>query len=257
MPDLALERTTTRVARARTAGRKSGALETRLARRRRVRWWLRGVLCIAGASVLPVVVLRFVDPPTTAFVLRYRVASLFENAPPLRREWASWDEISPAMKLAVIASEDQRFASHAGFDVDAIQQAWTHNERGRRVRGGSTISQQLAKNLFLWPQRSWARKGLEAWFTLWIELLWPKRRVLEVYLNVIELGPGIFGVEAASRHYFGLPAKRIDRRQAALLAAVLPNPRRLDAGDPSPYVRSRASWILVQMGRLGDVASSL
>ena len=220
--------------------------------RARGRWWARAALFVLAATVAPVAVLRFVDPPTTAFMLRYRLLSLVEDAPPLRQQWADWDAISPAMKLAVIASEDQRFTSHAGFDFDAIEKAWEHNESGRRVRGGSTITQQLAKNLFLWPHRSWVRKGLEAWFTLWIELLWPKRRVLEVYLNVVELGPGTFGVGAAAERFFGVSAARLDRRQAALLAAVLPNPRRFDAQDPSPYVRSRATWILVQMGRLGD-----
>lgn len=212
--------------------------------------------CIA-MTIVPVVLIRFLDPPTTAFMLRYRLTSLFGDAPPLRQQWVDWSEISSAMKLAVIASEDQRFTSHAGFDLDAIQKAWEHNERSRRVRGGSTITQQVAKNLFLWPERSWVRKGLEAWFTLWIELFWPKRRVLEVYLNVIELGPGIFGVEAAAQRYFDRPAARIDRTQASLLAAVLPNPRRFDVEDPSPYVRSRAGWIRVQMGRLGDEADNL
>jgi monofunctional biosynthetic peptidoglycan transglycosylase len=208
------------------------------------------VLGALAASVLPVLALRFVDPPTSAFMLRYRLVSLFEDVPPLRHTWTDWDEISASAKLAVVASEDQRFAAHLGFDLEAIRKAWSHNERGRKLRGGSTITQQLAKNLFLWPGRSWARKGLEAWFTLWIELLWPKRRVLEVYLNVVEFGPGVFGVGAAAEQFFGCPAARLDRRQAALLAAVLPNPRRFSVADPSPYVRTRATWIQVQMSRL-------
>jgi monofunctional biosynthetic peptidoglycan transglycosylase len=215
------------------------------------------VLGVLAASVLPVLAFRFVDPPTTAFMLRYRLTSLFEDVPPLRHAWADWDEISPFVKLAVVASEDQRFLSHAGFDVEAIRKAWAHNERGRRLRGGSTITQQLAKNLFLWPGRSWVRKGLEAWFTAWIELLWPKRRVLEVYLNVVELGPGVFGVGAAAEQLFGRSAARLDRRQAALLAAVLPNPVRYDAANPSPFVRTRATWIQVQMARLGGELDGL
>jgi monofunctional biosynthetic peptidoglycan transglycosylase len=204
-------------------------------------------------------VFRFVDPPTSAFMLRYRVGSLFEDRPPLRHTWVGFSEISASAKLAVIASEDQKFVAHSGFDVDAIAKAWSHNERGSRIRGGSTISQQLAKNLFLWSGRSWARKGLEAWFTLWIELLWPKQRVLEVYLNVIELGPGVFGVGAAAEEFFGVPAAQLDRREAALLAAVLPNPRRFSATSPSPYVRTRATWIQVQMSRLagGDYLDAL
>lgn len=202
--------------------------------------------------MLPVLLFRFIDPPTSAFMLRYRWTSLFENVPPLRHAWVDYADISSSAKLAVIASEDQKFAGHAGFDVDAIEKAWTHNEGGRRIRGGSTISQQLAKNLFLWPERSWLRKGLETWFTLWIELLWPKSRVLEVYLNVIELGPGVFGVGAASEQFFGVPAAHLDRREAALLAAVLPNPRRFSATNPTPYVRTRATWIQVQMSRLAS-----
>ncbi len=211
---------------------------------------MRGVFAVLAATVLPVLFLRCVDPPTTAFMLRYRVASWFDDRPPLRQQWVDWDEISIWPKLAVIASEDQKFGEHAGFDVSAIRKAWAHNERGRRLRGGSTISQQLAKNLFLWSGRSWVRKGLEAWFTLWIEALWPKRRVLEVYLNVVELGPGVFGVGAAAETFFDRPASQLDRRQASLLAAVLPNPRRLSVAKPSPYVRTRAAWIQGQMGRL-------
>jgi monofunctional biosynthetic peptidoglycan transglycosylase len=211
---------------------------------------LRLAFAVVVASILPVLLFRFVDPPTTAFMLRYRVISWFEDVPPLRTHWVDWSKISTSAKLAVVASEDQKFAEHLGFDVDAIEQAWAHNERGRRIRGGSTISQQLAKNLFLWPGRSWLRKGLEVWFTLWIELLWPKQRVLEVYLNVVELGPGVFGVGAAAQTFFRTNASRLDRRQAALLAAVLPNPRRLSARKPSAYVKGRATWIQVQMRRL-------
>jgi len=216
---------------------------------------MRILAAVAAASVLPVAVFRFVDPPTSAFMLRYRLASLVGDAPPLRQEWVDWDEISPAAKLAVVASEDQKFIEHSGFDLDAIRQAWTHNEEGRRLRGGSTISQQLAKNLFLWPERSWLRKGLEAWFTLWVEVLWPKRRILEVYLNVVEFGPGIFGVGAAAQTLFGMPASQLDPRQAALLAAVLPNPHRFSAASPSPYVRARGMWIQVQMSRLAGAGS--
>jgi monofunctional biosynthetic peptidoglycan transglycosylase len=203
------------------------------------------------ATVVPIVALRFVDPPTTAFMIRYRVASLFENSPPLAHEWVDWDGISPSAKLAVIASEDQKFTTHRGFDVDSIREAWRQSEKGRRLRGASTISQQLAKNLFLWPGRSWLRKGLETWLTVWIEALWPKRRILEVYLNVVEFGPGVFGVGAAAEHFFERPASRLTRGQAALLAAVLPNPRRFRVDRPSGYVRARAAWIEIQMRRLG------
>lgn len=227
----------------------------RIRRRRPIgRLILRMAAAFVAVTVFPVLALRFLDPPTSAFMLRHRVLSLFGEAPPLRQAWVDWDDISTAAKLAVIASEDQKFADHSGFDVASIRKAWDHNEKGRRLRGASTISQQLAKNLFLWPGRSWVRKGLEAWFTLWIEALWPKRRVLEVYLNVVEFGPGVFGVGAAAEAFFDRPASDLDRRQAALLAAVLPNPKRYSAARPSGYVRTRASWIQLQMGRLGAAA---
>ncbi len=158
------------------------------------------------------------------------------------------------MPLAVIASEDQRFADHHGFDLDSIQDAVEDHERGRRLRGASTISQQVAKNVFLWPGRSFVRKGLEAYFTVLIEALWPKRRILEVYLNVAEFGDGLFGVEAASQRYFKKPASRLSLEEAAVLAAVLPNPHRLRAGRPSAYVEERRDWILRQMDQLGGVA---
>jgi monofunctional biosynthetic peptidoglycan transglycosylase len=165
-----------------------------------------------------------------------------------------WEEISPHVALAVIAAEDQKFPVHRGFDLEQIDRAFTDAERGRRVRGASTISQQVAKNLFLWPGRSWFRKGLEAWFTVLIELLWPKQRILEVYLNIAEFGRGVWGVEAASRRFFGRPAKSLAREQAALLAAVLPNPKRFRAEAPSAYVKRRQAWILGQMQSLGGTA---
>jgi monofunctional biosynthetic peptidoglycan transglycosylase len=155
------------------------------------------------------------------------------------------------MKVAVIASEDQTFPSHHGFDLKSINNALEERESGKRVRGASTISQQVAKNLFLWPGKSWIRKGLEAWFTVLIETLWPKHRILEVHLNVAELGRGIYGVGAAAKIYFHKPASRLNANEAALLAAVLPNPIRLKAAAPSPYVRSRQAWILGQMRGLG------
>ncbi len=166
-------------------------------------------------------------------------------------DWVLMDEISPWMPLAVMAAEDQKFPEHWGFDMDAIQKAVSHNERSRRVRGASTLSQQTAKNLFLWDGRSWVRKGLEAGLTVGIETVWTKRRILTVYLNIAEFGDGIFGVEAASQRYFNKPASRLTPEQAALLAAVLPNPIRFKAAAPSGYVRTRQHWILRQMRQLG------
>ncbi|HAT1576794.1 TPA: monofunctional biosynthetic peptidoglycan transglycosylase [Raoultella ornithinolytica] len=167
-------------------------------------------------------------------------------------DWVGMDEISPWMGLAVIAAEDQKFPEHWGFDVSAIEKALAHNERQEnRVRGASTLSQQTAKNLFLWDGRSWLRKGLEAGLTVGIETVWSKKRILTVYLNIAEFGEGTFGVEAASRRYFHKPASKLTASEAALLAAVLPNPIRFRADAPSGYVRSRQAWILRQMRQLG------
>ncbi|MGK0702701.1 monofunctional biosynthetic peptidoglycan transglycosylase [Yokenella regensburgei] len=167
-------------------------------------------------------------------------------------DWVGMDEISPWMGLAVIAAEDQKFPDHWGFDVAAIEKALAHNERNTlRVRGASTISQQTAKNVFLWDGRSWLRKGLEAGLTVGIETVWSKKRILTVYLNVAEFGEGVFGVEEASQRYFHKPASRLTMSEAALLAAVLPAPLRYKASAPSGYVRSRQAWILRQMRQLG------
>lgn len=167
-------------------------------------------------------------------------------------DWVSMDEISPWMGLAVIAAEDQKFPEQWGFDVSAIEKALAHNERNEnRIRGASTLSQQTAKNLFLWDGRSWVRKGLEAGLTLGMETAWSKKRILTVYLNIAEFGDGIFGVEAAAQRYFHKPASRLSLSEAALLAAVLPNPLRFKANAPSGYVRSRQAWIMRQMRQLG------
>lgn len=167
-------------------------------------------------------------------------------------DWVSMDEISPWMGLAVIAAEDQKFPEHWGFDVSAIEKALAHNERHEsRIRGASTLSQQTAKNLFLWDGRSWVRKGLEAGLTLGIETVWSKKRILTVYLNIAEFGDGVFGVEAASQRYFHKPASKLTISEAALLAAVLPNPIRFKANAPTGYVHSRQAWIMRQMRQLG------
>jgi monofunctional biosynthetic peptidoglycan transglycosylase len=165
-----------------------------------------------------------------------------------------WERISPHAAVAVLASEDQRFPHHAGFDLESIADAVEKRSRGGRLRGASTISQQVAKNLFLWPGRSFLRKGLEAWFAGLLELTWPKRRILEVYLNVAEFGDGVFGVEEASRRFFGKPAAGLSADEAARLAAVLPSPRRMRADHPSPWVLARSAWIQEQMAQLGGAA---
>ena len=208
------------------------------------------LLCI---SVVPVALLSVVPVWTSSFMLQYQASRITAERPmpALEHRWVPWERISPQAKLAAIAAEDQRFATHPGIDIRAIGNAIEHNRRGGRTRGASTISQQVAKNLFLWSDRSWLRKGLEVGYTLLIELIWSKRRVLEVYLNIAEFGPGVYGVEAASQKYFGKPASRLSEYEAALLASVLPNPKRLQVVDPSLHVQNRAAWIRGQMQQLG------
>ncbi len=189
--------------------------------------------------------LRWIDPPTTAFMLFDPDARV-----DLDYEWVNWPDIGSSVPLAVVASEDQKFPSHFGFDLDSIRDAIDDSQNGERLRGASTISQQVAKNLFLWNGRSFVRKGIEAYFTVLIEVTWPKQRILETYVNVAEFGPGVFGVGAASRRFFTASPSTISDAQAALLAAVLPNPKRLRADQPSAYVRERQRWILGHMRRL-------
>ena len=193
--------------------------------------------------VFSVAVYRFVPPPITFLM----VQRLFEGQG-LRREWRSIDAMSPNLVRSVIAAEDANFCSHHGFDLEAIRKAMAHNEQSSRVRGGSTISQQTAKNVFLWPDRSYVRKGLEAYFTVLIEVMWGKRRIMEVYLNSIEFGPGIYGAEAAAKANFGRSADDLTSQQAARLAAVLPSPLRYKADRPGPYVRRRAGRIQAAAG---------
>ena len=206
--------------------------------------WLLALVIIL--SVGPVLLLRWVDPPTTAFMLR--------ESHEVRYRWVDWQQISPHIKVAVIAAEDQTFPTHHGFDLKSINDALEDRERGRRVRGASTLSQQVAKNLFLWSGQSWIRKGLEAYFTVLIETLWPKQRILEVYVNIAEFGTGVFGVGAAAEVYFKKSAARLNAPDAALLAAVLPSPKRMKVRSPSRYVRSRQQWILGQMRGLGGTS---
>ena len=224
------------------------------------RRWLRLLLWLpllfVVATALQVAVLRFVDPPASAFMLARQGEALRQGDWGFRvaYDWRDLDDISPYLPLAVIAAEDQNFAAHSGFDLEAIEKAIEHNARGKRMRGGSTISQQVAKNLFLWQGRSWARKGLEAWYTLLIELMWPKRRILEVHVNVAEFGDGIYGAQAAARSYWDKDASRLSPEQSARLAAVLPAPRRYNAAKPGPYVQRRAAWIQRQARQLGGAA---
>jgi monofunctional biosynthetic peptidoglycan transglycosylase len=217
--------------------------------RRALRGMLFVLLAWIAITVGCVVTLRWVDPFTSAFILRDRLLAWMHDDKTFvyRRQWSAFDKISPAMRLAVVASEDQKFPDHWGFDFAQINDAIEDRERGRRTRGASTISQQVAKNLFLWPGQSWIRKGVEAYFTVLIEGCWPKRRILEIYLNSAEFGHGVYGAEAAAQAYFHKSAAQLNTYDAALLAAVLPSPNRFKASSPSFYVRSRQSWIVGQM----------
>ena len=225
-------------------------------------WIGLGVATIGGVglTLAMVVLLRWIPPPTTAFMLRSdwlatTAVTATDGPSPatVAYRWTDWEDIAPHAALAVIAAEDQKFRDHRGFDVEAIQMAIEDARDGAPLRGASTISQQTAKNLFLWPGRSFVRKGLEAYLTVLIELCWSKQRIAEVYLNIAEFGNGLFGITAASEHFFGKTPAELTSDEAALLAAVLPNPARLRVDAPSSYVRERQAWIRRHMRQLGGV----
>jgi monofunctional biosynthetic peptidoglycan transglycosylase len=222
-------------------------------RRRWLRWLLALPLLMLVASVAQVAALRFVDPAFSAFMLSRQLEAWGDGEWSFRiaYDWRDLDEISPNLPLALVASEDQNFAEHFGFDMKAIEKARKNNARGRKVRGGSTISQQTAKNLFLWSGRSYVRKGIEAWYTLLIEALWPKHRIIEVYANIAEFGDGVYGAQAAARTYFRKDASQLAPSEAARMAAVLPSPRRYSVVKPGPYVQRRSQAIQRQMRYIG------
>ncbi len=215
-------------------------------------WVLRTFLTVIGVWIAGILLFSFLPVPFSAVMVERQLGAWFSGnfSYVAHSDWAGMDNISPWMPLAVMASEDQKFPTHWGFDVQAIQSV-LDSEEGGRIRGASTLSQQTAKNVFLWDGRSWIRKGLEAGLTVGIETVWTKRRILTVYLNVAEFGDGVFGVEEASQRYFHKPASRLTMSEAALLAAVLPNPIRYKADAPSGYIRQRQQWILRQMRQLG------
>jgi monofunctional biosynthetic peptidoglycan transglycosylase len=220
--------------------------------RRIARGLLLGALALIALSAGLVVALRFAPPPTTSFMVQRQLEARREGRSDfrLRQRWVSLARLPEYVGLAVISSEDQRFFAHHGFDIVEMKHALGSHLQGAELRGASTLTQQVAKNLFLWEGRSFARKALEGYFTLLIELAWPKRRILEVYLNIAELGDGIFGVGAAAKHHFSRDARRLTPEQAALLAAVLPDPRGRSAQHPSAQVRRKQRWILGQMRAL-------
>ena len=236
---------------AKDSGIKAGLRRgwSRLLRRLR---WLALLLLLASTlgSIGLVILLRWVDPPLSAVMLQRLVG----EGRPQRQEWVDLERIDPQMVLAVVAAEDQRFPDHWGFDTEQIIAAVERHLDGGRLRGASTITQQVARNLFLWQGRSVVRKGLEVWFTGLLEMLWPKRRILEIYLNFAEMGERTFGVGAASRRFLGLSAARLGSHNAALIAAVLPNPVAYRIDAPSAYVLERRDWIVQQMGNLGGPA---
>ncbi len=214
---------------------------------------LLAVVAIVVTTFALVLALRFVPPPTTSFMLGNAIERWSEE-PPCRRVtygWTPWKELSPWSGIAVVAAEDQLFPHHHGFDIESIREAWNDRRNGGRSRGASTISQQVAKNLFLWSGQSWVRKGIEAWLTVWIEALWPKQRILEVYLNVAQFGPCTFGVTAAAEEFFDKPPTDLTLQESSRLAAVLPNPVRMRVEAPSPYARTQAAWIRQQVRQLG------
>lgn len=212
-----------------------------------VKFLIKTVLIVIVGTVVWALLYKYLNPPLTPLM----VIGYFGEAKTIKKKWKGYNQISKYMKLAVIAGEDQKFPLHDGFDIDSIKDAIDEKLSGDRLRGASTISQQTAKNVFLWPSRSWARKGAEAYFTFLIEKLWGKKRILEVYLNVIETGKGIYGVDEAGETYFGKPAGQLGKEESTLIAAILPNPAEMSATRPTKYVRERQAWIMKQMDNLG------
>lgn len=205
-------------------------------------------------SVIWVLAYRFINPPITLLMVQRDFERKADGKPAkIDQKWVKFEDISDNMKRAAVSAEDQLFLQHIGFDIKAIEQAYVNNAKGKKMRGGSTISQQTAKNVFLWPGRSFIRKGFEAYFTLLIELLWSKERILEVYLNVIEMGDGIYGAEAASQAYYGKSCSKLSKSEAALIAACFPNPRKWTPKKPTRYIRHKQYLIIRNMRRLGPL----
>ena len=212
------------------------------------------LLWFVVSTLLWVFIYRFINPPITYLMVQRNWERKAEGKPAkIEKEWVDFEDISDNMKRAAVSAEDQLFLDHMGFDVKAMEKAFNNNAKGKKVKGGSTISQQTAKNVFLWPGRSYVRKAFEAYFTLLIEILWSKERILEVYLNVIEMGDGIYGAEAAAQAYYGKSCTKLTKRQAALIAACFPNPLRWTPDQPTKYIRNRQYLILRNMKRLGPL----
>lgn len=204
--------------------------------------------------IIVVVIFKWVPVPATPLMaIRYFEQKQTDQKSVWKHDWVPLEDISKNLQLAVICSEDQNFLKHRGFDIQAIEKAIDDNQKGKRIRGGSTISQQTAKNVFLWPQRSWLRKGMEAYVTILIELIWSKERIMEVYLNSIEMGNGVYGAEAAAQYWFKKPASKLSKSEAAAIAAILPRPLKYKANPPTAYIASRKLWIMKQMMFFGPL----
>ena len=217
------------------------------------KWLLKLIIWFFGISILSVILFKWVPVPLTPLMIIRCVEQKCDNKEmTLKHDGVSLDEISPKLQLAVVCSEDQNYLKHFGFDWGAIEKAIKNNEQGKKVRGGSTISQQTAKNVFLWPGRSYIRKAFEAYFTLLIEICWSKERIMEVYLNSIEMGNGVYGAEAASKFWFKKSANKLNKDESAAIAAILPNPLKYVANPPSNYVSKRKTWIKQQMSYWGN-----
>jgi monofunctional glycosyltransferase len=212
------------------------------------------IVFVAG-SIFFVILFRFVNPPITSLMILRGFEQKAAGKPwKIEKSWKSFDEISDPMKRAAVAAEDQSFLENHGFDFNAMERAYKKNEHSKKLIGGSTISQQTAKNVFLWPGRSIIRKGFEAWCTLLMEVFWGKKRIMEVYLNVIEMGDGVYGAEAAAQTYFHKPASQLNNHEAAAIASIFPSPLKWSATNPSAYVRHRQYLIMRNMRRLGPLA---
>jgi len=219
------------------------------------RWIWKAMLWFFGLSVLSVIVFKWVPVPFTPLMITRIIEFKLDNKGDAiySHKWVPLEEISPNLQKAVIASEDGNFLKHNGFDFKAMQKAYKNNSKGKRLKGGSTISQQTAKNVFLWQGRSYLRKGLEAYFTVLIELIWGKERIMEVYLNSIEMGNGVYGAQEASRHWYSKSAKDLTPKEAAGIAAILPNPRKFKASNSSSYINRRKDKIMVVMRHIGKI----
>ncbi len=215
-----------------------------------LKWTGIVVLAFMAISILTVIAYRFINPPITPLMIS---RSLEGVKPRAKRQWVPFEQIPQSMVEAVVASEDNKFIKHHGFDFGEMREAYQQNKKGKRLRGASTITQQMCKNVFLWNGRSYIRKGLEAWFTVWVELLWSKQRIMEVYLNVIEMGNGIYGIGATSQTYYHKPASRLSREETAMIATILPSPQKRNPAKPTEYMWRRQQQILDLMNKIGPV----